>query len=503
MRNVFGVISPHRLTIMRMATPTRDQSERNVPAPTAAVPRAHRRCPLLSGRRLGAAALAGFIALAPAAAPAFGSEPAVALDLAAAAALAEPVLAAPVLDEPGVADEVLEDTTLSRPLSDPGTAVDTVRADEWQLQTLDLADAWTYADGTGVTVAVIDSGVDAHHPDLEGQVLPGLDLVNTKDDGGIDPVGHGTTVSAIIAGRNDDNTGVVGIAPKAKILPIRVLNEENRYDDALIVAKGLRWAVDHGARVVNLSLGGSANSPALAAALDYAFAKDVVVIACTGNVNASSSTARGVWYPAREPGVIAVAGMERNGTDLWDGSITGKETVVTAPATELVGAKPGGYWRVQGTSFAAPMVTGTAALIRSRWPDMSASDVINRIIKTAKDRGAPGRDDVFGFGLIDPTGALTAIVPEAATNPLDNTPPAGVARFGSAPASGEAQSAPSSQAGRQTEAAAPGTNAGGWAAPATASAGGSHLGRLIAIVLFAISALAALFTIRRFASTAG
>ncbi|WP_221324695.1 type VII secretion-associated serine protease mycosin [Actinoplanes sp. L3-i22] len=513
-----------------MATPTRDQIERNVPAATAAVSCALRRCPLLSGRRFGAAALAGFIALAPATAPAFAAEPVRALTepvlgspalaapvlavpvrgapALAAPVVAEPVrgapaLAAPVLAEPGVADEMVEDSTLGRPLADPGAAIDTVRADEWQLQTLDLADAWTYADGTGVTVAVIDSGVDAHHPDLEGQVLPGLDLVNTKGDGDTDPVGHGTTVSAIIAGRNDDSTGVVGIAPKAKILPVRVLNEENRYDDALIVAKGLRWAVDHGARVVNLSLGGSANSPALAAALDYAFAKDVVVVACTGNVNASSSTARGVWYPAREPGVIAVAGMERNGTDLWDGSITGKETVVTAPATELVGAKPGGYWRVQGTSFAAPMVTGTAALIRSRWPDMSASDVINRIIRTAKDRGLPGRDDVFGFGLIDPTGALTATVPEAATNPLDNTPPAGVARFGSAPASGEAQSAPSSEAGRQTEAAAPGTNAGGWAAPATAEPGGSHRGRFVAIALFVISALAALVTIRRFASTAG
>lgn len=518
-----------------MATPTRDQSERNLPAAVAVVSCTPRRCPLVSGRRLGVAAVAGFIALAPLGGPAFaaslfGDQ----LPPASLSALSPSVLSASFsahglppaslsalsaggsspsfsahglpLAEPGAADEVVEDTTFSKPLADPGAAIDTVRADEWQLQTLDLADAWTYADGTGVTVAVIDSGVDAHHPDLEGQVLAGLDLVNTKsgDDGDTDPVGHGTTVSGIIAGRNDDSTGVVGIAPKAKILPVRVLNEDNRYDDALIVAKGLRWAVDHGARVVNLSLGGSANSPALAAALDYAFAKDVVVVACTGNVSASSSASnRSVWYPAREPGVLAVAGMERNGTDLWSGSITGKETVVTAPATDLVGAKPGGYWRVQGTSFAAPMVAGTAALIRSRWPDMSASDVINRIIRTAKDRGAPGRDDVFGFGLIDPTGALTATVPEAVSNPLDNTPPAGVARFGSAPASGEAQSAPSSDTGQQPPAAADGTNSGGWAAPATAEPAGSHRGHFVAVALFVISALAAAFTIRRFATTAG
>ncbi|GIF11235.1 hypothetical protein Ate01nite_12670 [Actinoplanes teichomyceticus] len=410
-------------------------------------------------------------------------------------------LTAALFGEPGVTDEVLESGTLVKPVAEPGAArEDTVRADEWQVGTLRLADAWTYADGAGVTVAVIDSGVDAHHPDLAGQVLPGLDLVNSKGDGNSDPVGHGTTVSGIIAGRNDDNTGVVGVAPKAKILPVRVLDENNRYDDALIVAKGLRWAVDHGARVVNMSLGGSANSPALAAALDYAFAKDVVVIACTGNVNATSST-RGVWYPAREPGVLAVAGMERNGTDLWSGSITGRETVVAAPATELVGARPGGYWKVQGTSFAAPMVTGTAALIRSRWPDMPAGEVINRIIRTAKDRGAPGRDDVFGFGMVDPAEALTATVPEVESNPLDTTPPVGVARFGSAPAPGEAQSAPD-DARRGNTAAAPGTN-GGWAAPATAQPAGTDHGRWLAIALFAVSALAGGLTIRRFANTAG
>jgi subtilisin family serine protease len=137
-----------------------------------------------------------------------------------------------------------------------------------------IADAWTYSSGAGITVAVVDSGVDAHHVDLDGQVLPGLDLVDPQGDGDTDLVGHGTTVAALIAGKDDDN-GVIGIAPKAKILPVRVLDQENRYDDALVVAKGVRWAVDHGAKVVNLSLGGSGNSAALAAALDYAFAKDV------------------------------------------------------------------------------------------------------------------------------------------------------------------------------------------------------------------------------------
>jgi len=384
------------------------------------------------------------------------------------------------------------------PAVDPNPLVgDSVREEQWHLKTLNVPGAWVYADGAGVTVAVIDSGVDADHPDLKGQVLPGLDLVDPKGDGDTDLVGHGTTVSAIIAGRGDDNAGVIGIAPKAKILPVRVLNEENRYNDAIIVAKGVRWAVDHGAKVINLSLGGNGSSPALAAALDYAFAKDVVVVACTGNT--SASTTDQVWYPAREPGVIAVAGTDRAGDELWPGSITGPQTVVAAPATDLVGARPGGYWKVQGTSFAAPMVAGTAALIRSRWPTMPAGEVINRIIRTAKDLGAPGRDPVFGYGLVNPTGALTADVPAVLDNPLDTSPPPGIARFGDAPVSGQAQSAPDDAAGhvRRPSALA---NAGHGGSPALRPASPIRHGWWAAAILLLLSTVAALLTIRRFAS---
>lgn len=307
---------------------------------------------------------------------------------------------------------------------------DPVRDDQWQLRELSATTAWQYSTGGDVVVAVIDSGVDATHVDLAGQVLPGMDFVD-DGDGRSDPVGHGTTVAGLIAGRGDDDSGVLGLAPDAKILPVRVLDEENRYDDAIVVAKAVRWAVDNGAQVINLSLGGSGDSPALAAALDYAFASDVVVVACTGNVSATGTTR--VWYPAREPGVIAVAGLERGGDALWPGSITGPETVLTAPATGLLGARPGGYWRVQGTSFAAPLVAATAALIRARWPDMSAGTVVQRLIETAEDLGAPGRDDRYGFGLVDPVAALTAGVDPVARNPLDDNETPGVVGFGPAP----------------------------------------------------------------------
>ncbi|MCW3813139.1 type VII secretion-associated serine protease mycosin [Micromonospora sp. DR5-3] len=318
------------------------------------------------------------------------------------------------------------------PLDEP-TGVDQVRAEQWQLAKLQAQTAWQSSTGRGVIVAVIDSGVDGSHPDLTGQVLPGVDLVPGGADVP-DPVGHGTTVAGLIAGRRDDDRGVVGLAPDAKILPVRVLDQENRYDDAMTVANGVRWAVDHGARVINLSLGGTETSEPLAAALDYAFARNVVVVACTGNL--ASSTSRDVWYPAREPGVLAVTGLDSN-DNLWSGSVTGHETVLSAPATGVFGARPPGtYWRVQGTSFAAPLVAATAALIRARYPQMSAADVVNRLISTARDLGPTGRDDRFGYGMVDPVAALNADVPSVGGNPLDDNDSPGVAGFGPAPGTG-------------------------------------------------------------------
>ncbi len=333
---------------------------------------------------------------------------------------------------PAHAATVAREPARVAPVASPAR-VDPVREDQWQLDELNAKAAWRTSTGRGVVVAVVDSGVDGSHPDLAGQVLPGIDLVAPGGSDGPDPVGHGTTVAGLIAGRNDDDRGVVGLAPNAKILPVRVLDDENRYDDAMIVAKGVRWAVDNGARVINLSLGGSGDSPALAAALDYAFARDVVVVACTGNLATSKSPQ--VWYPAREPGVVAVAGLERNGKDLWSGSITGHETVLAAPATGLYGARPDGYWQVQGTSFASPLVAATAALVRSRYPQMSAGDVVNRMITTAKDLGPTGRDDRFGYGLVDPVAALTTDVPSVGSNPLDDNDSPGVVGFGPAPGS--------------------------------------------------------------------
>jgi type VII secretion-associated serine protease mycosin len=376
---------------------------------------------------------------------------------------------------------------------------DQIRDDQWQLRELNAEAAWRTSTGRGVTVAVIDSGVDGTHPDLVGQVLPGTDLVRSGGDGQYDPVGHGTTVAGLIAGRRDDADGVEGLAPDARILPVRVLDEENRYDDALIVAQGVRWAVDHGATVINMSLGGTGDSPALAAALDYAFARDVVVVACTGNLSGSSPYDR-VWYPAREPGIVSVAGLDRDTQTLWSGSITGRETVLTAPATGLIGARPGGFWQVQGTSFAAPLVAATAALLRSHWPSMSAADVVNRLIRTARDLGPKGRDAQFGFGLVDPVAALGAQVPAVAGNPLDDESFPGTAGFGPAPGDpGPGLDQPQPRRAGQAAPAAGSSGEDRWAAqPAGVSARRSIDPRwaVVALAVALLSAVGALLGLR-------
>ncbi|MEU4589364.1 type VII secretion-associated serine protease mycosin [Micromonospora aurantiaca (nom. illeg.)] len=421
-------------------------------------------------RRAGRALLAAVSALATVAGP-----------------LAPPAHAAPAAP-----------ATVARPWVSPDRLLrtDQVRDEQWQLEELRAKTAWRTSTGRGVVVAVIDSGVDGTHPDLAGQVLPGLDLVTPDGSDGPDPVGHGTTVAGLIAGRADDDRGVLGLAPDAKILPVRVLDAENRYDDALIIAKAVRWAVDNGAQVVNLSLGGSSDNPALAAALDYAFARDVVVVACTGNLATSTTTE--VWYPAREPGVLAVAGLERTSENLWSGSITGHETVLSAPATGLYGARPEGYWRVQGTSFAAPLVAATAALVRARYPKMSAGDVVNRLIATARDLGPTGRDERFGYGLVDPVAALTADVPAVGHNPLDDNGSPGVVGFGPAP--GDTRDTRAAAAGRGGDPL--GRSSEGWNARPAGQTDASAPERLwTGLALFVALVTGTALMVRRFRQT--
>lgn len=297
----------------------------------------------------------------------------------------------------------------------------TVRQESWHLDALDIPVAHRITKGAGVVVAVIDSGVDAEHPALTGQVLPGAGFGSAAgDDGRHDRAaeGHGTSMAGLIAGKGGRANVMLGVAPQARILPVTLgAEEEYRPKD---IADAIRWAVDHGAHVINLSLGGRGEAPpSTVAAVAYALSRNVVVVAAAGNAQESGPA---VTAPGNIPGVIAVAGTDRNGNP-WSGSGHGPEVVLAAPATEIISPVPrtvfdSGYAISEGTSAATAIVSGVAALVRSAYPELDAANVVNRLVRTATDLGPPGRDETTGFGMVNPVAALRSDVPLVTENPL-------------------------------------------------------------------------------------
>ncbi|MEU4569660.1 S8 family serine peptidase [Micromonospora sp. NPDC023956] len=305
-------------------------------------------------------------------------------------------------------------------LTNPGPArAETVRGYQWYLDTLRIPQAHQLSKGSGVTVAVIDGGVDASHPDLRGQVLRGHGIGgDAAADGRRDTnrIGHGTGMAGLIAGRGGGTDRLLGIAPAAKILPVSV---GARFDPGELPT-AIRWAVDNGADVVNLSLG-TPGRPDRAEldAIRYALDKDVVVVASAGNREQGDT---GVTSPANIPGVVAVAGLAEKG-GAFAGSVRGPEIVLAAPQERIISSRPyavskNGYGLTSGTSDSAAIVSGVAALVRSRYPDLDAANVVNRLIRTADDEGRSGRDDQYGFGAVDPVAALRGTVPAVRGNPL-------------------------------------------------------------------------------------
>ncbi|MFC6094833.1 S8 family serine peptidase [Saccharothrix lopnurensis] len=303
-----------------------------------------------------------------------------------------------------------------------GVRAQTIREQQWHLEALGVPEAHATTRGEGVVVAVVDSGVDATRPDLAGALLPGAGFGSASGtDGTRDGDGHGTAMAALIGGRGVDG-GVLGVAPAARILPVSVGADGEKFTTTS-VAEGVTWAVDQGADVVNLSLTSAATlTPDLLRAVNHAFDRDVVVVAGTGNDGQEH-----VGAPANIKGVVAVSGTVR-GNGPWPESNTGPETVLAAPAEDVVTAIPldssaTGFAQVDGTSAATALVSGVAALVRAHHPDLDAGNVVNRLIATATDLQAPGRDGATGFGLVNPVAALTAEVPPVDHNPLAPPPP--------------------------------------------------------------------------------
>ncbi|MFF7636598.1 S8 family serine peptidase [Kitasatospora sp. NPDC008050] len=302
---------------------------------------------------------------------------------------------------------------------------DSTRDQQWPLQAYEAATkVWPISQGEGVTVAVIDTGTQADHQDLTGQVLLGTDFSGDQTDGQVDKDGHGTGMASLIAGHGHGDQaqdGVMGLAPKAKILPVRIAlasagdvqaGPDSRFPDAL------RYAVDHGAKVVNMSFDGPMRtSPDDRAAISYAVAHDVVLVAGTGNLGSVVS------YPAAFPGVVAVGAIDRQG-NVWDHSNRGPEVTLVAPGVGITSAgnkSTTDYRYANGTSDATAYVSAIAALVRAKYPALSAGQVIRRMITSAAAPPDHSQvpNDRYGYGIASPSKAL-APDPAVDNGPKDN-----------------------------------------------------------------------------------
>ncbi|HEU5426500.1 MAG TPA: S8 family serine peptidase [Actinocrinis sp.] len=277
------------------------------------------------------------------------------------------------------------------------------------------------ARGNGVTVAVVDSGVDATQPDLQGSLLPGANFSipsnPTSDTNDRSNEYHGTSVAADIAahahGDPNNPQGMYGLATQAKILP---LVDGTETTTAAADAAAIRYAADQGARVINVSGGvpGACTSNE-AAAIDYALSKNVVVVAAGGNSgNASNASV----CPANHPGVIAVSAVDQSGK-MDPYSHFGSDVTVAAPGVNIEVPYPGGQYGLRsGTSQAAPWVSAEAALIIGLHPDWTAGQVIRVIIGNTSSSSGQRVDDHVGYGVINPLKALGAAAPTDTSNPL-------------------------------------------------------------------------------------
>nr|WP_318528073.1 S8 family serine peptidase [Micromonospora aurantiaca] len=283
---------------------------------------------------------------------------------------------------------------------------------------LKVDEAHKISRGAGVLVAVPDTGVDPH-PDLSRNLLEGKNVLTGTGDGLHDTNSHGTAMAGLIAAHGSDGElGALGLAPEAKILPI-ISSRSDNYGEADTLAEAIDFAVTQHAGVISISSAG-VTSEKLTRSVKNALAADIVVIAGVGNLPEATT----IGYPAAEEGVIAVSGTDQVGNHASI-AVTGSKIDVAAPAVDIYSTSyDGKYSKGTGTSSATAIVAGAAALIRSKYPNLPAQEVAHRLTATAVDKGPPGRDDQYGYGVIDLVAALTADVPPLGFESSNVTPPA-------------------------------------------------------------------------------
>ncbi|WP_404816703.1 S8 family serine peptidase [Streptomyces thermolineatus] len=287
-------------------------------------------------------------------------------------------------------------------------SADQVRDAQWVLNELNMEDVWKITKGEGVTVAVIDEGFDRGHPDLKKNVISLKDFSNGA------PLSdeerhHGTHMASLIAGHGHgvgNSEGVIGLAPEAELILVR-RGEKNGNE----LSESIEYAVDQGAKIINISLGGPSWRREEAEAVEYALSKGVLIVAPSGNSGNSSKE-----YPGAYPGVLAVGGVDKSG-EVWEWANYGPHVLLSAPAVENVsaGGNNSPYSKTSGTSDSSAYVSATAALVWSEHPDLSPGQVVNRLTETAglpdSAKGISLPDEKYGYGYIRPLNALTEDIP--------------------------------------------------------------------------------------------
>ncbi|WP_434810239.1 S8 family peptidase [Microbacterium sp. bgisy189] len=325
---------------------------------------------------------------------------------------------------PAAVAAALAVTLLTAGAAAPEPTPDPIRAAEYWLEDYGVTEAWKTTRGAGTTIAIIDTGIARDPEEFAGAVAGGADFSGVGASDGRSPVGavdanHGSWVASLAAARGTgEDTGMIGVAPAAKLLSLSVgFGATSSVPFVDQVAEAMHWAVDHGADVINLSF--TTNTLDWDRSWDdaflYAYEHDVVVVVAAGN--RGSGTDR-VGAPATIPGVLTVGGVDKTGKASVEASTQGITIGISAPSEQLRGVSADGRvvsWN--GTSGAAPIVAGIAALVRSAYPDLDAANVINRIIRTAT--AVPnGSRALYGYGLIDAEAAVSADVAAVTTNPM-------------------------------------------------------------------------------------
>jgi len=274
---------------------------------------------------------------------------------------------------------------------------------QWGLTKVRAPEAWALSQGQGVLIAILDTGTDYTHSDLSGKVRTDIDydFINNDSDAR-DDNGHGTHVSGIAAAATNNGIGVAGMGWDASILPVKVLNNSGSGNSALLAA-GIYYAADHGARVINMSLGGPYSCPSdLQAAVDYAYSRGVLLVAAAGNRPRIIAPP----FPANCTHVLGVAATTSSDT-LAGFSNSGNHVSVAAPGDDIYSTlQGGGYGYMDGTSMATPFVAGLAALVYSRFPTYTPDQAASAMLDNAQDLGSTGWDIYYGCGRIDAFQAL-------------------------------------------------------------------------------------------------